>query len=100
MARAVQDWQPAPTDKRKGEPFFISLDWFRYLDNFHDTLAHNWLWTPHMLWVNRTFVGDRRGGSVENGADMQPLRLARKPGELIHPTAWKLNTGSVIPPAI
>ncbi len=31
----------------------------------------------------------------------RPLRLARKPGELIHPyPGWKLQTGSVIPPVV
>ena len=99
MARAVQDWQPNPTDKRKGEMMQISLDWFDYLDNFHNTSAHNWLWTPHMLWVNRTFVGDRRGGSIENGADLHPqvecitgpLNIRRIIGETAsHYEVWAL----------
>ena len=34
-----------------------------------------------------------------DGLQYHPLRLARKPGELIEPTAWRLQTGSVIPPA-
>lgn len=42
------------------------------------------------------------GGYVLQGmsvytAGMQPLRLARKPGELIYPTAWKIKTAGVIP---
>ena len=31
------------------------------------------------------------------GEQLVPLRLARTPGELLHPTKWKLLTGSVIP---
>ena len=42
------------------------------------------------------------GGYVLQGmsvytAGMQPLRLARTPGELIYPTPWRINTAGVIP---
>jgi len=42
------------------------------------------------------------GGYVLQGmsvytAGMQPLRLARTPGELIYPTSWRINTAGVIP---
>lgn len=42
------------------------------------------------------------GGYILQGmsvytAGMQPLRLARTPGELIYPTSWKINTAGVIP---
>ena len=45
------------------------------------------------------------GGYVLQGmsvytAGMQPLRLARKPGELIYPTSWRINTAGVIPAAV
>ena len=37
-------------------------------------------------------------GFTGAGDMLLPLRIARKPGELIHPTEWHLQTGSVIPP--
>lgn len=42
------------------------------------------------------------GGYILQGmsvytAGMKPLRLARKPGELIYPTSWKINTAGVVP---
>lgn len=33
------------------------------------------------------------------GWEYIPLRIAERPGQLEHPTDWKLQTGSVIPPA-
>ena len=63
--------------------------------------------TPH-LWIHKSYaelLPPRLDGYILHGAsvytaDMQPLRLARKPGELVHPSAtWRLSTGSVIPPA-
>lgn len=38
-------------------------------------------------------------GYTGSGNQLLPLRLARKPSELIEPTDWHLKTGSVIPPA-
>ena len=36
-----------------------------------------------------------------DGLQYHPLRLARKPGELVHPRSdWTLQTSSVIPPVI
>ncbi len=45
------------------------------------------------------------GGYILQGmsvytAGMKPLRLARKPGELIYPTSWRINTAGVIPAAV
>lgn len=41
-----------------------------------------------------------QGASVYgwNGERFIPLRIAEFPGQLEHPTPWRLNTGSVIPP--
>jgi len=72
MARAVQDTYP-PKGVGKGNTIPISIEWFKYLDNFHNKAERDWLWTPHMLWFNRGFAGDTRGGTLENGADPQPM---------------------------
>lgn len=72
MARAVQDTYP-PKGVGKGNTIPISIEWFKYLNNFHNSAERDWLWTPHMLWFNRTFAGDTRGGTLENGADPQPM---------------------------
>ena len=102
MARGVQDWTP-PTDRRKGEPMFIALDWFRFLDNFHTTAGHNWLWSPNMLWTNYRFAGDALGGTVANGAFASPkiecitgpLNIRRIIGETeTHYEVWALPVES------
>jgi hypothetical protein len=60
------------------------------------------------LWILKTDVEllppSPDGGYVLQGmsvytAGMQPLRLARKPGELVYPRGdWKMQTAGVIPP--
>jgi hypothetical protein len=59
------------------------------------------------LWIHSSFCelfppSPETGGFILQGcsvytATMQPLRLARKPGELIEPTGWHLNTRGVVP---
>jgi hypothetical protein len=43
-----------------------------------------------------------RGASVYSwdGATYTALRIADRPGQLEHPTEWRLQTGSVIPPVV
>ena len=66
----LNDWDNPPDRPAKGNTIPVNKSWFRYLDNFHTQAAHNWLWTPFMLWVNRRFNGDALGST---NADPEPV---------------------------
>jgi hypothetical protein len=63
---------PQQDNTVKGASMRINPAWLHYLDHFHTPAASNWLWTPWMLWINRPFVGDRRGSQLPN-ADPAPV---------------------------
>lgn len=99
MARAVQDVTP-PVGRGKGSTIPFNRDWFYYLDNFHTKPASGWLWTPHMVWFNRGFIGDTRNTQPPN-ADPEPvLECIAFPANLIriigetdtHYEIWALPT--------